>query len=242
MLVSGSGEHLLQARDPSGRMFVALLPLWSSALSARIPTIESATTKTKVKLGLLPFSIEDALLPGEARDVFLFDEHLRKCVDAASPHNALAGVLVDSSGGYCNVANVLEIQQIRSDMFCTWVRLRCVSRVEVSSVLRNKKHGFRVITGDMYTDTGPSSSEELISSLEAVRELHAEVASQRRALHAALSIGFDTGPHLAAAGDKGNAAASSAEQSIHVSPDRVHAPFGVFLAGGEEDEELWEDE
>ena len=42
------------------------------------------------KAGLLPFLLEHAMMPGETRDVFLFDESLQQCICAAAATDCAA--------------------------------------------------------------------------------------------------------------------------------------------------------
>ena len=207
----------------------------------RTPTLPTAATavaawfaqgdeRDELKLGLLPFLLEHAMLPGERRGVFLFDDSLRACAAAASAsHSCLGGLLFNGDGNHYELTTLLRIEEIKEDSDCTWVQLACVSRCKISSVRRNKRHGYRLAVVSPFSDDG--SAAEPSPSLDAV---HMEVASQRRQLAKELTDAndFDDGTWVsqgreAPLGEPRDGGAGSNE-FIFVGADAGRAPFGVY--------------
>jgi hypothetical protein len=180
----------------------------------------------RLKLGLLPFLLEHAMLPGETRDVFLFDDSLRQCIQAAATsHGVVGGLLFDEHGRHSELANLFRIDQLKADSCCTWVSLSCMGRCVLcsaspSGVRRNKKHGYRVASVSLFNDRCDSTA-----SLHTLRAAHARVAAQRRQLRRQLldSDQFDGGTWESLASEAGRSV------SREVSPGRALDSTGVII-------------
>ena len=209
----------------------------TAALSANA-WLSNGRARGELKLGLLPFLLEHAMLPGETRDVFLFDDSLKQCVRAASKkHSGLVGgLLMTEDGSHYDLLPVLRIVKIKDDdSACTWVRLACSGRCLLSSVRRNTRHGYRVAVVSPYSDDSGGATASAPSSLRAV---HSKVASQRRELRRVLlaESRYDRGTwellgREYSAGRQLAARTSNLGTSpfVHVgAQDRARVPFGVY--------------
>ena len=221
--------------SPTAAMLAALL---DADESSPLPTAATAVAawfahghaRGELKLGLLPFLLEHAMLPGERRGVFLFDDSLRECVAAAyASHSCVGGLLFNPDGNHYELTPLLRIEEIKQGPECTWVQLAAVGRCKISSVRRNKLHGFRLAIVSPYSDEGGAAKPS--PSLEAV---HAEVASQRRQLAKDLTAAneFDSGTWVsqgreAPLGEYQGGEAGGNEY-IFVGADSGRACFGVY--------------
>lgn len=211
-----------------GMMLVRLMMVATPASALTAATwLNTGRQSGELKLPLLPFALEDIMQPGEQRDIFVFDSALQECIAAAVSRqdDCVGGLLFDESGSCCELALLLEVQDVKRDFVSTWARLRCVGRCVLHSpVKRHKKSGYRVAAVDLYNDASEPESTPLLEELEEqVRDMHAQVATQRLELHAELvgSSGEDdrTSPH------------------IFVGAHNQLPPYGVFVAEDDDDEE-----
>lgn len=231
----GSGEDSGGGTSPTAAMLAALL---DADASSPLPTAATAVAawfahghaQGELKLGVLPFLLEHAMLPGERRGVFLFDESLRECVAAASAsHSCVGGLLFNPDGNHYELTPLLRIEEIKQGPECTWVQLAAVGRCKISSVRRNKLHGYRLAIVSPYSDEGAAAKPS--PSLETV---HAEVASQRRQLAQDLTAAndFDSGTWASQGREaplgeyKGSEAGGN--EYIFVGADSGRACFGVY--------------
>jgi len=221
--------------SPTAAMLTSLL---DADASSPLPTAATAVAawfahghaRGELKLGLLPFLLEHAMLPGERRGVFLFDDSLRECVAAASAsHSCVGGLLFNPDGNHYELTTLLRIEEIKQGPECTWVQLAAVGRCKISNVRRNKRHGYRLAIVSPFSDEGGAATPS--PSLEAV---HAEVASQRRRLAKDLTAAdeFDSGTWAsqgreAPLGEYKGGEAGGAEY-IFVGADSGRACFGVY--------------
>eukprot|EP00966_Prymnesium_polylepis_P079460 1841576-Prymnesium_polylepis.1 len=114
-------------------LLLVLLPSAAAALSSNA-WLTHGRARGELKLGLLPFLLEHAMLPGETRDVFLFDESIKSCVSAAAAtHGCVGGLLMNEDGSHFELTTLLRIDDIRADSDCTWARLSCIGRCLISS-------------------------------------------------------------------------------------------------------------
>jgi hypothetical protein len=117
----------------------------------------------KNELNLLPFGLDEVLLPGETKQVHLFEARfLEVCVDppnaspklsrrsrhaslasrhrqlftdAESRHQSCVGqLLVTPNGNVAAVTSLLEIEESRRQEVGVWARLRCVGRVRLLEI------------------------------------------------------------------------------------------------------------
>ena len=173
------------------------------------------------------------MLPGETRDVWLFDEPLKQCVaTAAATHSYVGGLLMnEEQGSPYELAMVLRIADIKdgADDGTMWVQLVCTSRCKIGTVRRNKQYGYRVAVVMPYSDSVDTS---VTTSLDELRALHSTVASLRRQLHRRLldAASFDSGTWEALSRQPSfEKAPRERDERIFVGPDhQVQVPFGVY--------------
>ena len=199
-----------------------------------------------LKLGLLPFLVEHSMMPGETRNIFLFDDSLMACMNAAhgsssSSRHMIGGLLMDEQGEPSELSLMFRIDEIKEADGCVWAKLACVGRCLVSKVLRNKAHGFRVAEVSTFCDDSDPISDAAAERLKAV---HSKVASQRRLLRKELlaTDSFDDGywESLSRSADtnevgakdassSSSSSSSSSHEGIFVGADKVgRAPFGIY--------------
>lgn len=79
-----------------------------------------------LELGLLPFSLDDALLPGETKQVHLFEARfIQLFAEAAGKHeNCLGALLVSPRGHAASVTTLLEVEEYRKEEFGVWANLK----------------------------------------------------------------------------------------------------------------------
>ena len=221
-------------------MLLSILPAAAAAFSASAWLLEGRS-KGQLKLGMLPFLLEHVMMPGETRNVFIFDDSLQECVQAAAAknHNSVGGLLMDLNGDPSELVMLLRIDEIKldADETCLWVKLACISRCLVRNMLRNKRHGYRVAVVSPYSDgEAPASAYEAVDSLQAI---HSTVAAQRRRLQKELlaADSYDSGSWEALGRGidenmsrpplhKRPPALSS--KFIFVGADKGRAPFGIY--------------
>ena len=116
---SGDGAPDATYGAPDATLLTALL---DADASSPLPTTATAVAawfanghaRGELKLGLLPFLLEHAMLPGERRCVYLFDDSLQECVAAASAsHSCVGGLLFNPDGNHYNLALLLRIEEIK---------------------------------------------------------------------------------------------------------------------------------
>ena len=210
-------------------LFGAFMPLPTAALCA------SAWLKqgSNLKLRLLPFLLEHPMMPGETRNVYLFDDSLQAAVSAAADtHACVGGLLMTGSGEPSELAMLLRVDSVKADCeYCSWARLSCIGRCRVSKVLKNKRHGYRVaVVSPLVDDAGSIAGIE-----EPVRAVHGRVAAQRRLLRRELiaADAFDSGyweslGQSPSADIRRSTHANSSSELIFVGADKGRAPFGVY--------------
>ena len=211
------------------RLLLLALPAVAKSLSAN-----GWMTQGNARLGLLPFLLEHALLPGETRDLFLFDDSLRACVSAATTGH-IGGLLLNEDGQHFETSLVLRIDDVRADENCAWVRLSCVGRCLIDSVRRNKRHRYRVANVSPCTD---SAGESEPNDHLPICALHAQVAAQRRRLWKGLVDAdmYDKGTWESLSRERQRkdllcdrrAAPRSSQPYIFAGPDKARSPFGVY--------------
>ena len=88
------------------------------------------------KLGLLPFPISDCLLPGETKQVHLYEARfIQLFADAASSHHDCLGAMYFTpSGNVAAVSTLLEVEEFKKEEFGVWAQLKCVGRVKLLEV------------------------------------------------------------------------------------------------------------
>ena len=219
-----------------------LIPAAAAALST---TLLGGFAPGKLKLGLLPFLLDQeeahVLLPGEALNVFLFEDSLQACISAAAvSEKCVGGLLMNEEGRPHEIVMLLRIEEFRADAFCTWVRLVCIGRCSLrGAVRRHEQHGYRVATISPFCDSVDASLSMTVSmTTQAVRIVHEDVASQRRRLALIMRQQAEEMPMCSldsldtdqADSKQVNSGVYSLPKSeyIYVGPDKRSTPFGIY--------------
>jgi hypothetical protein len=219
-----------------------LIPAAAAALST---TLLGGFAPGKLKLGLLPFLLDQeeahVLLPGEALNIFLFEDSLQACISAAAvSEKCVGGLLMNEEGRPHEIVMLLRIEEFRADAFCTWVRLVCIGRCSLrGAVRRHEQHGYRVATISPFCDSVDASLSMTVSmTTQAVRIVHEDVASQRRRLALIMRQQAEEMPMCSldsldtdqADSKQVNSGVYSLPKSeyIYVGPDKRSTPFGIY--------------
>ena len=219
-----------------------LIPAAAAALST---TLLGGFAPGKLKLGLLPFLLDQeeahVLLPGEALNVFLFEDSLQACISAAAvSEKCVGGLLMNEEGRPHEIVMLLRIEDFRADAFCTWVRLVCIGRCRLSgAVRRHEQHGYRVATISPFCDSVDASLSMTVSmTTQALRIVHEDVASQRRRLALIMRQQAEEMPMCSLDSLDTDQADSKQVDSdvyslpkgeyIYVGPDQRSTPFGIY--------------
>lgn len=219
-----------------------LIPAAAAALST---TLLGGFAPGKLKLGLLPFLLDQeeahVLLPGEALNVFLFEDSLQACISAAAvSEKCVGGLLMNEEGRPHEIVMLLRIEEFRADAFCTWVRLVCIGRCSLrGAVRRHEQHGYRVATISPFCDSVDAPLSMTVSmTTQAVRIMHEDVASQRRRLALIMRQQAEEMPMCSldsldtdqADSKQVNSGVYSLPKSeyIYVGPDKRSTPFGIY--------------
>ena len=223
-------------------VMMLLIPAAAAALST---TLLGGFAPGKLKLGLLPFLLDQeeahVLLPGEALNVFLFEDSLQACISAAAvSEKCVGGLLMNEEGRSHEIVMLLRIEEFRADAFCTWVRLVCIGRCSLSgAVRRHEQHGYRVATISPFCDSVDASLSMTVSTTtQAVRIVHEDVASKRRRLALIIRQQAEEMPMCSldslvldqADSKQVNSGVYSLPKSeyIYVGPDKRSTPFGIY--------------
>jgi len=195
--------------------FPAKAWLASSASSQQRPT----SSGSPLQLGLLPFPVDEALLPGETKQVHLYEARfIQLFSDAAEKHGSCIGMLLFGDRGDVDaITPLLEVEEFRKEEFGVWAQLKCIGRARLLQVSMTD---FEYASADVTlfydgigveqtgTGTGAMASEEAadaategmkaggaLSRLEdEVREVHSSVADMNRRLQKADADGADGQP------------------------------------------------
>jgi len=210
-----------------------LLMLLASLLSSvHCMRLWPLCTGQKPTIGLLPFDLEDALVPGEQRDVFLFEDRFRACVvdAAASDHGCLGALHFTETGEIVDFSSLLVLLDYKVDSTATWARLVCVSRLRLTDVSRSTS-GYQTANIEPLTDESSCAADArpIVASL---RHLHARTALQRRRLQELLAVGE------VLVDEEAPLSGSARSPHIHVGPDKESpVPCGLFNAIDDDDDE-----
>ena len=139
-----------------------------------------------LELGFLPFPLDQALLPGETRQVHLYEARfITLFSEAASKHHdCLGAVLFTPQGNVASVTSLLEIEEFRTgaEEIGVWANLKCVGRVKLKELETTE---FDYLSGgvELFTDSLPTEerAEDDAAAAE-LRELHASVREMEERL------------------------------------------------------------
>jgi len=199
---------------------LALAWLWLPATAALSGGVSTAATRwlssgRSPQLGLLPFPLEDVMIPGETREVFMFEDRFHRCLSA----EMVGGLLFTDDGEAVDVAMLLEVDEVFSDSYCVWARLKCVGRCKLSNLRRGTEH-YHVAEAELYTDDSSSIASDAAAdeaSALCLKKVHKGAAAQRRELLELLAVDVPE-----------DELDSVAAGLIHTSAHQRMAPFGAF--------------
>jgi len=171
---------------------------------------DEATFKP-LELGLLPFGIDEALLPGETKQVHLYEARFIQLFEhALERHDSCLGaLLITPRGSVAAVTTLLEMEEFRREEFGVWAQLKCVGRVKLREVRESDYLYVAALVEPFFDAPSPvpqglaSSSSRRPSAAapsDEAAEMAAEVAS-RLASEAAAAAGVSEEAVLAAATD-----------------------------------------
>lgn len=195
------------------------------------------------RIGLLPWSLEDTLLPGESRSSFFFEERFRACLaDARRSSGYVASLLFADTGdtgdpaqfAVVEASTLLRVEEVKADDVGVYARLTCVARCKLTDI-ETSPTGYSLASAQLFADDADDIAATVAGqpSLTGLRTVHATVAAQRRKLVELLLVaGFD--------GDDDDD--GSAGGLIYVGEDKRSSPFGVFEAPDDDDDDDYMDE
>lgn len=173
-----------------------------------------------LQLGLLPCSIEDAMHPGETRELFTFEDRFTALFkDAIAMHGCIGALLFTEEGEAVDLCTLLEVEDFKSDSYGSWARLKCVGRCMLSE-MRTSANGYQVSNHvSVYMDEDEGGAAPALS--QRARRVHASAAKQRRELYQLLAVDLD---------DFGRSS-RTASPYVCVGPHKRDTPFGAFQGG-----------
>ena len=147
-------------------------PRLASGLAAASWVRAGRAPSTSYSLGLLPFPLEEALLPGECKQVHLFEARfIQLFADATEKHNGCLGAMLFSpNGNVASITTLLEIEEYKKQEFGVWAKLKCVGRVRLTDV---KQTDFEYVMGtcEPFADVEESSSSTASLSDQAAAQV-----------------------------------------------------------------------
>ena len=173
------------------------IALSAAALPARTWVKPSADSTADLRLGLLPFPLDECLLPGETKQVHLFEARfIQLFADAASQHSSCIGqLLFTEDGNIASISTLLEVEEYKKEEYGVWARLKCVGRVRLLD-LKQTDYQYTLGTVSLFHDgvLGPPAAANADSAAAAaaassepdletrVREVHASTVDMARRL------------------------------------------------------------
>ena len=176
------------------------------------------------KLGLLPFPLSDCLLPGETKQVHLYEARfIQLFADSAAKNNDCLGALLFTPGGnVAAVTTLLEVEEFKKEEYGVWARLKCVGRVKLVDVSQTD-YQYVSATCEPFFDTA-KEPEPLIIAPEAEAAARASGASPAA----------PPSPSVEGAMAATAKAAAEAAEAAGVSEEEVLKAAAAMLAGAEE--------
>ena len=161
------------------------------------------------KLGLLPFPISDCLLPGETKQVHLYEARfIQLFADAASSHHDCLGAMYFTpSGNVASVSTLLEVEEFKKEEFGVWARLKCVGRVKLLEVSETDYQYVSATVEPFFDSESQATAEPLITPMvtaaagppPSAEEEEAMAAAAKAAADAAAAAGVSEAEVLKAA-------------------------------------------
>ena len=163
------------------------------------------------KLGLLPFPISDCLLPGETKQVHLYEARfIQLFADSASKHHDCLGAMYFTpSGNVASVSTLLEVEEFRKEEFGVWARLKCVGRVKLLEVSETDYQYVSATVEPFFDSKSEALPEPMITTQiktassppPSAEEAEAMAATAKAAAEAAAAAGISEAAVLKAAAE-----------------------------------------
>jgi len=170
-ILSAGTSHRLAASPAVDMHARAGLPLPPRRL-VRVPSRATAScmdaiawqTSGGTELNMIPFSVKEALLPGDTKQVHLFEARfVRLFLDAIQRHNKSVGqLLITANNDIAAYTSLLVIEESKIEDIGVWARLRCVGRVRVKDVETTDYGYWRAKVGLVTDALSQPASEALI--------------------------------------------------------------------------------
>jgi len=182
----------------------------------------AATSRSSsLQLGLLPFPLSEALLPGETKQVHLYEARfIQLFIDATASHDCVGQMLFTEAGNVVGVTSLLEVLEYRQEEVGVWARLRCVGRVELEA-LTETDYEYVSATATLLHD---HPEDDSLAGVGAAPEAVSASALQEAAAKAAAREGQRAGAKDTLAG-----ALQAAAQLSGVDPSDILATAGAML-------------
>lgn len=151
-------------------------------------------------LPLLPFGVDELLLPGERLQLHLFEARFLALYEMAAStcHGCVGQLLVNGEGGYSPVTTLLEVEQVRRRDVGAWARVRCVGRVKLKRLRDDDAtQSFPVADAEPFADVRGTSTPR--DDQADVRTLYDATAAMERRL----GLPDEAGPSRPDGGDGG---------------------------------------
>ena len=135
------------------------------------------------ELGLLPFSLEEALLPGETKQVHLFEARFIQLFSesAAKHHDCLGALYFAPGNNVLSVTSLLEVEEFQKKEFGVWARLKCVGRVRIQE-LEKTEFDYVQAQVEIYNDDDADDDDRDDKVDAEVMELHSSILSMQERL------------------------------------------------------------
>ena len=177
-------------------MWLLVIPLALIQHQLRLKSNANEWRRRSVgRIGLLPFSIADVLLPGESLQCHLYEAEQLHLIDCAQRlHNGCVGQLLQSHNSHkvCATAPLLELRELRRLDVGVWCRFTAVGALHVRDVnVAAHVTSARVLTADadVRREARVCNDDEHLSG--EVSSLHQEVSRLRqRELEAQKVLGW----------------------------------------------------
>lgn len=177
------------------------------------------------KLGLLPFSLGEALLPGERRSLRVTDDALVSMVELAcrgDEHSCIGQLLLGPEGDAFSIVTLLEMEECKmsqdalSGGSVMLAKVRCMGRLRLLNIEQAEDSGHLIGVVDEYADDAedPASAEEDLAA----------------ALAAALAGDAAGAADAVSKADAQNEAAEAAMKAVAASAEASGVPASEVVA------------
>ena len=135
------------------------------------------------KLGFLPFPLEEALLPGETKQVHLYEARFVQLFDdCKSNGNCLGALYFTPQNNIVAVTSLLEVEEFKAgaDGVGVWANLKCVGRVQLQDVEKTEFDYIEAVV-DLYKDAD-APDEQMEKAVAEIRTVHTSVVEMEERL------------------------------------------------------------